>query len=364
MNICDKCTHIDSLKEWICSFALKGTCNICNSANQSIVTWSDFLRHIKKLISQVYTENSKGNVVIRDVIESMKFQAHPEIKTMLIRELQNTYSRRIDADVNSNPSSIFPLIVLWKDFKLILKYKCRFFCKEYIMDNYHKPEKAEMFFNKFKSLINEFREECLISTLDKNNLLYRARDNSNGKIEIMNSQTLGAPGPKDKIYPTRTSPVGISVFYSSMDKSTAIKEIKTKSEEFTVGQWRLNQKCFFIDISKYDNNYTLPDYWSFKNFRKRDLIQFLSVLNNEFSKKIEKDKKNHIEHIEYLSTQLISEFFKINYADVCGIIYKSSVSNNKNVAIFNERFQCLDLKQYNGIKNKDVKTLILEKHYS
>ena len=356
MNICDKCIHIESLKEWVRSFSIEDTCSICKSVNQSIIKWNLLLNHIKKLIGQVYIENHVGNFVIRDIIDDMEFKAHSEVKTMLIKELRNTYSRKIDADVQSSPSNVFPLVVLWKDLKHILKHKCRFFCKEYIMDNYHKPEKTEMFFNKFKNLLDEFREKYLISTLDQNILLYRARDNSNGKIKVLNCQTLGAPDPDKKIYPTRTSPVGIPIFYSSMDKNTAIKEIKTSSEEFIVGQWKLNQKCFFIDISKYNDNYILPDCWSVKSFRKREFIQFLSVLNNDFSKKIEKDQKSQI---EYLSTQLIVEFFKMNYSDVCGIIYKSSISNSKNVAIFIERFKCLDANKYNGI-NENLKTLILE----
>ena len=360
MNICDKCVYVNSLKEWINSFSLKGICEVCKSENQSIIGWNSFLNHINRLIGQLYIENSKSNFVIRDILNYMEFKAHTEIKTKLIKQLSNTYSRRIDADIESTPSKIFPLIVLWEDFKNILKYKCRFFCKEYITENYHKPEKVEMFFNKFKNLIDEFREECLTSTLDENSLLYRARDNNKGQIATNNCHTLGPPPPEKKTHPTRTSPVGIPFFYSSTDKYTAIEEIKTTSQKFIVGQWRLNQRCFFIDISKYDDSYILPDYWSVKNLRKRDFIQLLSILNEDFSRKIEKDNK---QHIEYLPTQIIAEYFKINYFDICGIIYRSSVSNKKNVAIFSERLQFSDKNKYSYLTNKDKKTLILEKFY-
>ncbi len=63
-----------------------------------------------------------------------------------------------------------------------------------------------------------------------------------------------------------------------------------------------------------------------------------------FARPIDRDGKE--EHLEYIPTQIITEYLRYNYTinnkPIDGIIYKSSVGSGKSVVLFIQNDQCVD----------------------
>ena len=338
-NICYECVHLRSLKDFISQKNISGLCNFCNKSNK-ICKWDEFENHIKSFIEKLYFQNQDmGNLFIRHVLNDMAFKAHSDVKTKLIKNNhKNRYLRRQDADINSIPKDVFLLSVLWEKLKVYIQQECRFFIKDYRILNGSQSEKASFFFDKIKDLMNDFSQEINITKeMPVGESIFRARVDKN--IDEYNAKTLGSPPYTVLPKSTRLSPVGIPVFYGSSTEKTAMKEIKGEAVKFVVGQWVVKKKILYMDLTELDN-LDLPDYFSHKSFRKRELIEFLKRINSSLSERIEKDGK---ENISYIPTQLISEFFKLSYKDIMGIKYNSSLSKNGvNYAFFQERMCMTD----------------------
>ena len=155
---------------------------------------------------------------------------------------------------------------------------------------------------------------------------------------------LGPPPSTKAINSNKMSPSGIPKFYGSLDEKTAMAETDDKADKFkkfaTVATFKTVRPFKVLDLT------TLPNFPSLFDKDKRHLrtpLIFLRSFLKDFSKPIKKDGR---EHIEYVPTQVVTEYFRHIFRDdsrdvVRGIIYPSSRrKTGKSCVLFFENNHC------------------------
>jgi hypothetical protein len=142
------------------------------------------------------------------------------------------------------------------------------------------------------------------------------------------------------------SPAGIPMFYGSFDKKTPLEEIarieRSKPALISLATFELLDDIRVIDLTKVQPT---PSIFDSENRDLRFDLSFLNSFLTDFIKPIEKDGK---EHIEYVPTQVVTEYFRYIFRDsnkenVHGVCYPSSRNNGgKSIVLFIDQKNCTD----------------------
>ncbi len=170
--------------------------------------------------------------------------------------------------------------------------------------------------------IGEFVSELdLIRTLPQGTRIVRARPH--GEHESFSAvEDLGPPSREAAIYSNRMSPAGIPMFYGSTDEDTALAEIH-QSKFATVATFETLRSFKILDLTQLPDTPSLFDQQ--RNYQ-RPKIKFLWNFLDDIMKRVEKDGR---EHIEYVPTQVVTEYFRRVFRDyegeaIKGILYPSA----------------------------------------
>lgn len=189
------------------------------------------------------------------------------------------------------------------------------------------------------------QEADLVRPLPPGTQLYRARSHTRHE-HPSTARELGAPPPERATISSRMSPHGISMFYAARDRETALRETSSGGRGLV---WRLTLAMFeagpnFQLLDLVD----LPPIPSVFDAERRHLIaplRFLHVFVEEVRKPI---VRNEQEHLEYVATQIVAEYFRHLYERqtgqrVDGIAYRSAaVDGGSNVVLFIGNDDCVD----------------------
>lgn len=130
------------------------------------------------------------------------------------------------------------------------------------------------------------------------------------------------------------------MFYGASDEETAIKEVCNNVPYVTVAPWETLREFKILDLT---NLPPLPSLFDERQHYLRHSIFFLDAFANDVSKSIDKDGR---EHIEYIPTQIVTEYFRHIFLDkenehIKGIIYRSSRRRNgKSCVLFFTNDDC------------------------
>ena len=154
---------------------------------------------------------------------------------------------------------------------------------------------------------------------------------------------LGTVEQSKAVFSNRMSPAGIPMFYGAEDETTAIAETLTRESEHgavaTVATFELTRDMEILDLTD------LPPVPSFFDVEKRSIrlaISFLHDFVEDLTKPIAKDGR---EHIEYVPTQIVTEYFRYvsrtsSGESVKGILYRSSQNDRVCCVLFFENERC------------------------
>ena len=198
----------------------------------------------------------------------------------------------------------------------------------------------------------------LIKKIDKGTVVYRCRQHHSSKA-ISEKERLVAPQKEYAIYPNRFSPSGISMLYSAFDPTTAILETISRADRekdsITISKFKLKKEIYVVDFNRLPK---LPSIFDFKKVKTHYLIRFLYDLVKDFTQEIKKDGK---EHIEYVPTQVVTEYFRYPFNKnrqntIDGIVYPSSKNKSKSSSvIFWNNEECLEHLDFIDLKVEKMK---------
>ena len=168
----------------------------------------------------------------------------------------------------------------------------------------------------------------LVTRLDCRTVCYRARVGQGYK----EFSEVSVP-PKDHAGAGRMNPAGIPYLYVALDGETARREIKPEKQEgYTLATLKTKASLLLLNLADLP---TRPSIFELDKYNERHQLQFLDTFSQEIRQPVSKDGK---EHIEYIPTQIISEFFRHRFTyhgeKLDGIMFNSSQTDGKNVTLF------------------------------
>ncbi|MBI6118346.1 HEPN-associated N-terminal domain-containing protein [Salegentibacter maritimus] len=232
------------------------------------------------------------------------------------------------------------LMYQWSYFKDIIKHKSR-----YLFHQHNSSEESRNAYKILKEVARLSNQMNLIKKIEKGSTIYRCRQHSKSET-IKEKSRLVAPPEEYAIYPNRFSPSGVSMLYSAFDPKTAILETISREDpkktHITISKFTVKKDLYVIDFNKLPKQPSIFAHNRIKNFY---LIKFLYDLVKDFTKDIKKDGK---EHIEYVPTQVVTEFLRYPFNNnrkfrIEGLIYPSSKNvNHSSSVIFWGNEECLE----------------------
>jgi len=341
--ICAKCITEEYLSKYINDNGGIGVCSYCKRRKKV----SPLDEILGKIVDGIYfeynhPENGAGwdseegewasiqifttSEILRDDFD---FSDSPAIKDILNSIIDKEWCKKDFYALSKHEE----MNTSWNNFKKQLKYETRFV---FIEENkttdpmgyqiYEKP------YDVMKTIGSIIEPLELIKTIPQNTIIFRARETKPSE-NFTQSSELGSPPPEKAKYPNRMSPSGISMFYGAFDKDTCIQEIKnSKFKIYTIAKLNTLKDLLVLDFTifkKGSYGFYYPDFPSIFDESNRWKIPYYRFFLNfvlDLNSSIKKDGR---EHIEYVPTQVFSEYFRRIYKteddkSLNGIIYHSS----------------------------------------
>lgn len=217
-----------------------------------------------------------------------------------------------------------------------------------------------------EEVLDKISDLDITQTISPGTIIWRVRSRDVNKLSSAPGE-LGPPSIEQALASTRMSPAGIPVFYGSFDRETAIAEtLQTEkangvSKFITVGRWKTVQEFRVLNLAEIP---AMPSLFDAKMRRLRPTVSFLESFSDEISRPILKDGR---EHIEYVPTQVFTEYIKHVYRDqegtgLDGILYKSTVREGGiNCMLFITKEDCLNyVESMEPGKTKSKQKMLLE----
>ena len=223
----------------------------------------------------------------------------------------------------------------WLDFRRTVLRKTRYLFSEIKDDAYYGHEiDPASFLRALGEFVNSLgSNDPLIKTLTVDDMIFRVRI---GAKHYNTVQNLATPSQEFAIYSNRMRPAGIPMFYGAFDGATAFEETydpaSTKGRHVSTGTFMPLRSLKLLDLCD------LPEIPSVFDIDRQHLIAALRFFHGfaaDIAKPVKRDGR---EHIEYVPTQIVTEFFRHVYTTgtgekLDGIIYRSSKNGGKPTCV-------------------------------
>jgi len=315
MMCCANCFGDRGLKKEI--FPLRSTkrgrCSYCDSENQELVEPNELAEYFELLIS-IYRPNDEGKTLVEWLKEDWSLFAHPSMDSAHAKEL---------------------LVDILDDGEIVRKtFIPSAQCHTDSLDRWEKLRKELMHQNRFfpeteidKDRVEELFSRLILDSDETLDVWHRARIQY-GEISY-EIKDMGAP-PEKLASHGRASPAGIPYLYLGSTHHTAISEVRPHPGEVAcVAKFKVNQDLKIVDLReprKLVSPFLLTDEEEISLLRGD--IPFLEKLGKELTTPVPPTAAA----IDYIPSQYLCEFIK--NCGYRGVIYKSSVSDGINLALF------------------------------
>lgn len=290
-----------------------GNCAFCSSTAVALIEPKE-LADIFQQVVDLYSETSQNGYLLVELLKK-DWHLFDSMDTDKCYDLLSCIYPDTDYRIKIYQPKIYPdsvRIDRWKIFQEELKHKNRYFPQQ-------SPDLEHL-----KNLFN-----YVILPIDESpKLIYRARCNMDNNM--FSPDEMKKP-PERSVSAGRANPVGIPYLYTASDNLTAIAEIRPhKGDCVSVAEIAVNERLILADLR--NPRKTVSPF----ELTEDDLnqlyvdIEYLCKLGEELSKPVlPRDA-----HLEYLPTQYLCEFIK--HCGFDGVVYKSSVGEGDNYAIFHD----------------------------
>lgn len=288
-----------------------GTCDFCNT--QNIITIdTEFINDYFQPLLDLYEEVQEGGKSISKLLKDDWELFSSLDEDVTINLLNSIFKVEFNQQFIAKNNDDKAKILNWQDFKTELKHNNRYF-----------PKKAPSY-EHLKGLL----QYILLPDENIPEYLFRARINID--TDIINIDKMGKP-PEKLSTAGRANPTGIPYLYTASNTQTAIAEIRPhKGDSITVATFKVKETLSLADLR--NPRQSISPFVLDENGLNQIFIDldYLCHLGDELSKPILPREA----HLEYLSSQYLCELIK--HCEYDGVIYKSSVGNGDNYAIFSD----------------------------
>lgn len=356
LYVCPDCIEYESLQEVVAANAISEECDYCGKLSTTPVACelSDVVERIRYAIYQEYASPEEetmydpeegdyaGNVLEHtDLFDEIGFElSNEELYDDIVSSFWDERFCHIGMWAGSPTERQKDA---WDGFKTIVKHRRRFTfgnipdeeCDHGIIE--HHPK--EMLLH-IADTISWFG---LSSVVPAGFLFWRVRVHE--KTESLKiPDGLAAPSPDQAKYSNRMSPAGVPMFYGAEDFDTAFAETVDPDEDIgkklTGGAFVSKKPLVLLDLCNLPKSVCFFNEWETS---KRFGLYFLREFQADLSKPIKKDGR---QDIEYVPTQVFTEFIRFEYQSptgsaYSGIRYPSSKTGRPCVVLFLDQEECL-----------------------
>ena len=350
-QICASHFKDDFISNYIKNNNSVGKCSYCNS-KRKVVSFEDFYSVLEVGINYLFEDANESRFINHDGehgLDGNTFLAWDIIYDDMFDlqidddEICKDILKKIDEDIVYCRSDEFGdetdfYTDEWNYFKEVVKHKARFV---FYFDDVFKG----YFHSNPISILNNIQSEIiklnLFKTITPSTKILRCTQHKNKDDVKADGKRIASNPVANCKGQNRMSPAGISMFYGSDDKDTSIKEVvdftNLKEPFYTIAKFTPKQDLKLIDLTSFP---VLPSIFDSANNKHREPIMFLKAFAKDISKHIHKNDTS----IEYVPTQVITEYIKFNPTlKVDGIIYPSAKDNNvSNYVLFMDNEQSLE----------------------
>lgn len=342
--VCANCVEDFYLKEVIEKNSVEATCDYCGAKGNAIAAPVECIQaEIASAVDYFFCEPSKAGVpwdegwVVEptdsvDVLLSLNLVCNDELFEDIAASFTNT--EWVPAArgnwVSSHKHEL--LAYSWQSFVYAVKHKTRYFFSSPIKSEdceYDERSPSDLLF----SIGTFVSTNGLCRLFDAGEVLYRARIWDAG-ADAPTAQNIGAP-PPEKAAAGRMNPAGIPYLYLAKEPQTALAETLSRPPCVAgVGVFEAIRGIRLLDLASLPQT---PSIFDSANRESWEELTFLSGFVDEITVPIAKDGR---EHVSYVPSQVVSEYFAQVFADadgnrLDGVIYPSTVRpSGQNVVLF------------------------------
>ncbi|GLH65987.1 HEPN-associated N-terminal domain-containing protein [Geothrix edaphica] len=341
-NFCKNCVDDANVIKFIKNSGLIHTTDQCSYCNITKKVWStdDLMDTLASKIFEEWGDLHDGRVPYDDETgdpignehsfsteELLEHEGFLVSSTQLQEDIQNAFiaTEWCENDPFGDNEEL-TLKISWNEFSNIVKHKMRY-------TFFRNTNQADSYVYTPLELLNNMKRifmfKGMLQTISAGATIFRARPGfgHNG------GKALGTP-PIGYGGANRMSPEGIGMFYGAFDEETCFKELfdykKPKKNHCSIGQFITTCDLKVLDLTKYHNSSVLNE----NNKEKREILRFL----NHFQKEISKPLSSKNSQIDYIPTQVLTEFIRYNLISkkghgIDGIKYRSSKNYGHNCVV-------------------------------
>jgi hypothetical protein len=331
-NLCSSHINDYAVKKFINKNSKKGFCSYCKKSKK-IIPLEDLMFFLMDGIMVFYQDaaefmsydSSEGGY------QGETYTQQELINDLVCLDVDNDHLNEdiidcIDDRAWSEPNAYYDsesdiLVYHWKYFKEVVKHKSRYlFARTSNFKTFDYNQNAYDILQEIGRHVTKFK---LLITLPPKTIIFRSRQHNRSEI-IKEAEQIVSPPIEFAIYPNRMSPAGISMFYNTFDLETAKLEtldLKKKDQRFiTTSMFKTKTDLKIIDFTKLPQ---MPSIFDKKRLKDYYPLKFFKNFVSDLSSSISHDGK---EHIEYVPTQIVTEFFRFVFRENSNvkIIYPSS----------------------------------------
>lgn len=338
MFVCYQCIYDPCIQHFIKKNAIKRQCDFCQSKCSALDLLSIILL-IHEAIYEFYSDTSSELVYpdSEDGWPSISFDTY-DLLSEGMEDIITENSILLKEIIDSLPDQMWcrkdithlepceALKYSWREFCDRVKYKTRYVFFN-IVENINVGDNIIPCSEILQTLEEIIISTGLVKTLKRNLILYRAREREEGTF-YSSSKDLGPPN-SDNALQNRMSPLGIPMFYGSNNSETAQLEIG--ASHGSVGIFKLLKDVKVIDFSNLPH---VPSIFDTKQWPKLHVIKFLHHFVANITEPVKNIKDRSI-HLEYIPTQIMTEYFRYLFSEkIIGIKFPSSYRQGTNYALF------------------------------
>ncbi len=341
-HLCSDCVDDYALKEYIESNGNEGFCDYCENEDTNVVSFDDFMEFFLEGIDSEWDQPGnwmgydgreggwQGADVYDgwDLIDALDpFSENDDLITDIRSALVDREFCEIDPySLRRNQEDYYN----WQQFSDQVKYKTRFVF--YRVENpQHDPYELSQPYEILDRICDLVSDLTLFSVIPKGEVIKRFRRHNENEY-FDSYKDIGPPSKGNAKFSNRMSPAGIPMFYGFFDHNVPLKywyKHMTKNKgtfenAVTIGFFESVKDLKVMDLTSLP---PVPSIFDQDNRSKRMGIIFLRSFLGDFSKEVKKDGS---EHIDYVPTQIFTEYFRHIYRTpdgdpLYGIIYPSSM---------------------------------------
>ena len=356
--VCAKCFDDYAIKEVVEDSASETKCSYCGRTSDKPIAASmnSVLEVIGDGITSTYEDPANSlpveggeyvfsTMVIDEVFEEVGW---PTQSDPVADEIRHAFSGRAWVEKNFfGLREDDQLRYGWEDFVKAVKHQTRYLFsikrsrKSSLVDEQIPPHEM------LERIGRVIQDAELVREVKKGARWFRARIHDPAETYTTATE-LGTVPQRKAVFSNRMSPAGIPMFYGADDEATAIAETylprRGQKAVATVGVFVTSRDMEVLDLTNIPG---VPSLFDDSRRYLRPAISFLHDFVADLTKPIKKDGR---EHIEYVPTQIVTEYFLHVYKTIArkrvrGILYRSSHNGVGTCCVFFFRNgNCCDVK--------------------